>query len=467
VQARLLVADSGEGSLADLILELEREGYRVDRVDLRHLTADRIEELREIGEGPEAILIELGEARAPLPDRGALPDDVAVVALRSPGSSRRSVDALRLGADDAVALPVDPEELALRLARAIERRRPFRDPGRRRSVGEGPATLLGTSAALQEIREQIERVAQGTATVLIRGETGTGKELVATAIHEQSPRRRRPFLKVNCAALPETLLESELFGYERGAFTGADHRRTGRFEEADGGTLLLDEVGDMHPRTQAKVLRVLQEQEFERLGGSRPIRVDVRIVAATNQDLEELIEAGRFRADLFFRLNVISMHLLPLRERREDIGYLAEVFLREFNRDALVPKRGFSPSALQRIVTQAWPGNVRELRNVVQRAVLMGEGPWLEPGDLALRESPPSEPVASEDSESLVSLPPEGVDYRDAERALIVAALKRTHWVQKEAAELLRMSRRRLNYRIRRLGISHPSWRVNRPGGEA
>ena len=493
MQARLWVADSASGSIAHLVRELEQRGYGVERVAGGDVTAERIDELRAIGEGPDAILVALGEGTAPLRSLSALPEDLAVVAVQATAGAPPPVDALRLGADDALAAPVDADELALRLARAIERRRTHRGSGRRTAeTGACAAALLGQSEALERVREQIARVAPGRATVLITGETGTGKELVAAAVHDHSPRRRRPFLKVNCAALPETLLESELFGYERGAFTGADHRRTGRFEEAHAGTLLLDEVGDMHPRTQAKVLRVLQEREFERLGGSRPIQVDVRILAATNQDLEALIAAGRFRADLFFRLNVISIHLPPLRERREDVAFLAKEFLREFSHEAGVPKRGFSPAALEALERQPWPGNVRELRNVVQRAVLMGDGPWIEPGDLTLHAPLPAPDVderratgrprdfaraagfpdpcsgsspAVIPAPPLVLIPPEGVDYRDVERALLLAALERTGWVQKEAAALLRMSRRRLNYRIQRLGISHPSWRRNRPRG--
>jgi transcriptional regulator with GAF, ATPase, and Fis domain len=322
--------------------------------------------------------------------------------------------------------------------------------------------LLGESAPIRLVREQIARVAPGRATVLITGETGAGKELVATAIHENSPRRNRRFLKVNCAALPEPLLESELFGHERGAFTGAQQRRTGRFEEADGGTLLLDEVGDMHPRTQAKVLRVLQEREFERLGGSRPIRVDVRILAATNQDLQRLIEEGRFRADLYYRLNVVSIHLPPLRERPVDIPLLASVFLSEFNRESPRPKRGFTADALEALDRYDWPGSVRELRNTVQRSVLMGDRQWIEAADLGLPFNAPGSEGPSAGSPGMIRLPEEGADYREVERALILSALERTGWVQKRAAEHLRMSRRRLNYRIRRLGIYHPSWPRNR-----
>jgi DNA-binding NtrC family response regulator len=461
----VLVADWGSAALAEVIRGLEREGYEVERMASDRLGADALEELRRMGEAPDAVLVELGPADAP----GAgvlsrLPGDLAVVAVVQPGGSTRPSLALRLGADDAVTLPVESEELALRIARAIERRRLARETapheGRAPDLGT-PSMLLGRTANLRRVREQIARVAPGRATVLITGDTGTGKELVATAIHESSPRRDRPFVKVNCAALPEPLLESELFGHERGAFTGAEQRRIGRFEEAHGGTLLLDEVADMDPRTQAKVLRVLQEREFERVGGSRPIQVDVRILAATNQDLEELIEAERFRQDLFYRLNVVSIHLAPLRERREDLLPLAEAFLADVNRESPHPKRGFSPAVLGALEAYPWPGNVRELRNAVQRAVLMGEGPWVEPADLGLPQQRQRE--GSDAGSGLVRLPEKGIDYRSVERALIVAALERTGWVQKDAAVLLRMSRRRLNYRIRRLGISHPAWRRNRP----
>jgi transcriptional regulator with GAF, ATPase, and Fis domain len=300
--------------------------------------------------------------------------------------------------------------------------------------------------------------------VLITGETGTGKELVAAAIHEASPRRTQAFIKVNCAALPETLLESELFGHERGAFTGADQRRLGRFEEAHRGTLFLDEIGDMHPHTQAKLLRVLQEQEFERLGGTRPIKVDVRILAATNQNLAARIAEGSFREDLFFRLHVVSIEVPPLRERPADIPVLAERFLVETNAELPRPKRGFTAEAQAALVRHPWPGNVRELRNVVERAVLMGEGEWIGERDLALAA------LVTPDvrgAPALVSLPPEGIALAEVERAAIVAALDRCGWVQKDAARLLRLSRRKLNYRIARLGIRHASWRRNRPGGSA
>jgi Nif-specific regulatory protein len=266
-------------------------------------------------------------------------------------------------------------------------------------------------------------------------------------------------VRVNCAALPEALLESELFGHERGAFTGAGQRRIGRFEEANGGTLFLDEIGDMHPHTQAKVLRALQEREFQRLGGTGSIRVDVRVVAATNQDLRALIAHGRFREDLLYRLDVVSIHLPALRERLDDLPELADEILAE-----LAPETGpheLGAEARARLAGHAWPGNVRELRNVLERAALLA-GPRIGPGDLRLSAARVEADPAPRKSQGLVHLPPEGADHRAVERELIVTALERSGWVQKDAASLLRMSRRRLNYRIRRLGIAHPSWRVNR-----
>jgi transcriptional regulator with GAF, ATPase, and Fis domain len=265
-------------------------------------------------------------------------------------------------------------------------------------------------------------------------------------------------VKVNCAALPETLLESELFGHERGAFTGADRRRIGRFEQANGGTLLLDEVGDMSPATQAKLLRVLQDQEFQRLGATQVLRTDARIVSATNQDLEARIADGLFREDLFFRLNVIRIHLPPLRERPEDLMALAHHFLEHFSQSRERPPSGFTSSALERIRAHPWPGNARELQNAVERAVLMAEGQRIGATDLTLFENRSREATERWCPE----LPPAGLSLREVERELVLAALRRTGFVQKGAAELLGISRRKLNYMIRRMGITHAGWRRNR-----
>src|ERR1700716_4210779 len=234
--------------------------------------------------------------------------------------------------------------------------------------------IVGSSAALQHVLEIVKKVAKSNTTVLIRGETGTGKELIAGATHHNSLRAARNFVKVNCAALQENLLESELFGHEKGAFTGADKQRIGRFEQADGGTLFLDEIGDMSPSTQAKILRVLQEHEFERLGGTRTLRVDVRLIAATNRNLPQMVSTGHFREDLYYRLNVVSIEMPPLRERKEDVNQLAMFFLRRFAGELKKRVDGLSPDALKLLMRYNWPGNIRELENSIERAVLMSDG---------------------------------------------------------------------------------------------
>jgi transcriptional regulator with GAF, ATPase, and Fis domain len=311
---------------------------------------------------------------------------------------------------------------------------------------------VGESAALAAAVELATRVAPTRSTVLLTGETGTGKELLAELIHARS-RVRGSFVKVNCAALPETLLESELFGHERGAFTGADRTRIGRFEQANGGTLFLDEIADMSPATQAKLLRVLQDQEFHRLGGTRALRTNARIVAATNRDLEAAIREGRFREDLYFRLDVIGIRLPPLRERPEDVAGLARHFLAELARALERPLEGFEAGALERLRAHPWPGNVRELRNVVERAALMADGPRIERVDLA---------PAARGARPAAELALEGLTLREAERLLVESALRRSGFVQKRAAQLLGVSRRKLNYIVARLGVTHPSWRRHR-----
>jgi len=287
--------------------------------------------------------------------------------------------------------------------------------------------------------------------------------LIAGLIHRASPRAEGPLVKVNCAALPETLLESELFGHERGAFTGADRQRIGRFEEANGGTLFLDEVGDTSRATQAKLLRVLQDQLFHRLGGSKLLRTDARIISATNHDLGARIAEGVFREDLYFRLNVIRIHLPPLRERPEDLVDLAHHFLRELGAEMRHPARGFTEMALAKIRSHDWPGNVRELHNTLERAVLMAEGPRIDAEDLSILRG-----RSVEDSRSWRhELPAEGISLRDVERELVIEALERTGYVQKDAAKLIGVSRRKLNYMIQRMGITHPAWRRNRDSASA
>jgi two-component system response regulator HydG len=381
-----------------------------------------------------------------------------VILMTAYGTIESAVDAMRRGAFDFVQKPFDLEQLEVRIARALEHGRLLREVTHlraERAARFAPENLVGTSPALQSALELVRKVAGSRSTALVTGETGTGKELVAGLIHGFSARADGPFIKVNCAALPETLLESELFGHERGAFTGADRTRVGRFEQAHGGTLFLDEIGDMASSTQAKLLRVLQDREFTRLGGSRPLRVDVRIVAATNRELEREMREGRFREDLFYRLNVIRIAMPALRERPDDVETLAAHFAKQFAREMGRAERRLSPAAIARLRAHAWPGNVRELRNVIERAVLLADGERIEVSDVDVSDAPaPEESTAANQSR--------GLSMREAERALVLAALARAGFVQKDAAQLLGVSRRKLNYIVQRMGITHPSWRRNR-----
>ena len=385
----------------------------------------------------------------------------AVVLMTAHGTIDAAVDAMREGAFDFLQKPFELAELEARLERAAVQARLLAEVtelraslGTRRSRG----ALVGKHPVFLAAIELAERVANTRSTVLVNGETGTGKELIAGLVHSASQRADGPFVKVNCAALPETLLESELFGHERGAFTSADRQRIGRFEQASGGTLFLDEIGDLSLATQSKLLRVLQDQEFQRLGGARTLRTDARVVAATNKELRAAIAAGEFREDLFFRLNVITIELPALRERLADIELLARHFLAEFAQELGRPRSGFAAAALARIRSHSWPGNVRELRNAIERAVLMGDGPTIELGDLSLGDSA----AASGRGAWRPQLPARGLALPEIERAAVQEALERCGWVQKDAADWLRISPRKLNYMIQQMGITHATWRRNR-----
>ena len=383
----------------------------------------------------------------------------AVILMTAYGTIEAAVEAMRRGAFDFVQKPFDLEQLEVRVAKALEHGRLLREVTHlraERAARFAPENIVGSSPALQSAIELARRVASSRSTALVTGETGTGKELIAGLIHGLSARADGPFVKMNCAALPETLLESELFGHERGAFTGADRVRIGRFEQAHGGTLFLDEIGDMAPATQAKLLRVLQDREFTRLGGSRPLRADVRIVAATNRELEREMRAGRFREDLFYRLNVIRIAMPALRERPDDVEALAAHFALHFAREMGRPDRRLSPAAMARLRAHAWHGNVRELRNVIERAVLLADGERIEASDVDVCEAPELLPVPAEPGAAA------GLTMRAVERSLVLSALARAGFVQKDAAQLLGVSRRKLNYMVQRMGITHPSWRRNR-----
>jgi DNA-binding NtrC family response regulator len=372
--------------------------------------------------------------------------EVPVIVMTAFGTVATAVEAMKQGAADYLTKPIDLDELEVLVARTLERRALVSENAELRRQVEGRYRLEGLESGNPRMQEAINvaaRAAESRATMLIRGESGTGKELLARAIHYASPRARKPLVAVNIAALPETLLESELFGHERGAFTGADRERRGRFELADGGSLFLDEIGDLPRNTQVKLLRVLQEQAIERLGASRPIQVDVRIIAATNRDLEALVRTGEFREDLYYRLNVVSVEIPPLRERREDIPLLVDHFIRRFAAENRTPVSGIFREALDYLLKYPYPGNVRELENLIQRAVVLARGSLVTTADL-----PVHVPGASADTAE------EGASFVERvarfERQMLIDALARADGVQTRAARLLGMSERHLRYKLRK-----------------
>ncbi|HSO31510.1 MAG TPA: sigma-54 dependent transcriptional regulator [Labilithrix sp.] len=395
--------------------------------------------------------------------------DLPIVMITAHGTVDTAVEALKLGAFDYLTKPFDKDEVRQVVAKALKTRAlaqeeatasvPFAPP-----VAGARFGIIGASAGLTDLYAVLERVADSPTTVLITGESGTGKELVARALHEHSTRKDKPFIKVNCAAIPKELIESELFGYERGAFTGAVSSKPGRFELANGGTLFLDEVGEIPVEMQVKLLRALQESEFERVGGIKTIHVDVRLVAATNRDLKKLIAANAFREDLFYRLNVVSIRLPALRERDSDIPLLVEHFLTKFNERLKKQVTGVEPEALEILSAYTWPGNIRELENVMERSVLFCDAQKLRvedlPGELRGFSSGSVAPPASDPTTSTMPLPAEGglkehvkVAMSRLERDLVSRALKQTSGNVTHAARLLKISRKGLQLKMKELGL--------------
>jgi two-component system response regulator PilR (NtrC family) len=379
-----------------------------------------------------------------------------VILLTAHSTLENAIAAMRLGAYDFVAKPFQSAELAAVVAKALEKQELATENQRLRAqVGEGGSRdLAGKSPAVRAVLDLVVRIAPTRTTVLITGESGTGKERVARAIHNHSDRAERPFRVVNCGALPEALMESELFGHERGAFTGADKRHTGLFRDADGGTVLLDEIGELPAPLQVKLLRVLQERTVRPVGATQEVPVDVRVLAATNRDIEADVAIGKFRSDLYYRLNVIRMILPPLRERREDVPVLAERFMRRFAQEMGKDILGFTPDAVRALQAYPFPGNVRELENVVERAVALAGARVIGLGDLP----PELSGVAGAPTPALLTLPQEGTRLDDVlgevERRLILAAMERTGGVRKRAAELLGITFRSLRYRLKKQGLS-------------
>ena len=382
-----------------------------------------------------------------------------VIMLTGTKSVKTAVDAMKLGAADYLSKPFDVDELRIIIDRVLNSSELEREVKQLRAqVVQRYAfhNLIGKSQGMQEIYSKIEQVADSRTTVLITGESGTGKELVAKALHYNSSRRERPFVALNCAALPETLIESELFGHEKGSFTDATARRVGQFELANTGTLFLDEIGDLSPVTQAKLLRVIQEREFTRIGGVQPIKVDVRIVAATNKNLDDLVRKAQFREDLYYRINVIALFLPPLRERGEDVPLLAKHFLEKRLDEEQRPQIQFGKDALELLTRYSWPGNVRELENVVEQAFIWSQH--------AAQITPEHLPALVKNDSRSTSLRDDTLAGRmslekavmEFEREIILDALKRTNYVQTHAANLLGISRRMLKYRMDTLGIGRP-----------
>jgi len=441
---RVFTAASGEDALASL------EQTRPDLVtlDLVLPGMDGLETLRQL------------QDRVP---------DASVVMLSGHGQARNIVEAMKLGASDFLRKPFEVEELDLAFQKALEKRALRREVeelrGRVRSESE-LLMLCGDDPKMQECRDIIEQVADTDITVLVRGESGTGKELVARALHRLSARADRPFVKVNCAALPSELLESELFGFEKGAFTGAQRRKLGKFEYANHGTIFLDEISEMHPSLQAKLLQVLQDGEFSRLGGENDVRVDTRVIAATNRNLETAVTDGSFREDLFYRLNVVTVLLPPLRDRKDAIPLLVEHFLDMYNRQYGKDLERLSPETIEVFRSHQWPGNVRELENMVKRMVVLGnEAAVLE--EIAHRMEAAE---AADGGHSALDLAALGVDLSDArgvdlkaiakraaqiaEKRVIEKVLDQTRWNRKEAAERLQISYKALLYKMKDNGLS-------------
>jgi two-component system response regulator HydG len=455
VADRVLIVEDNEALRVGIRLALDEAGYAVQEASSGE------EAIRKLETEPCHVVvtdIRLGDSNGVdiLKKAKEVNSEIEVILMTAYATVETAVQALRFGAFDYILKPFDIEHLKHRVKTAFQMRRMrgelevFRKAAYRSAIND--SLLVSDSKGMKEILAIVKKIAPTNATVLITGDTGTGKELLATLIHLGSLRASGPLVKVNCAALHENLLESELFGHERGAFTGAERLRIGRFEQADKGTIFLDEIGDMSATTQAKVLRVIQEHEFERLGSSgKSVKVDVRVVAATNKDLRKEVQEGRFREDLFFRLNVVHLHIPPLRERPEDILPLARHFLDRFGFDFKKRVEGLSPEAVEKMKLYAWPGNVRELQNAIERTVLLCDGPLISAEELTIESGSPRAGKA---------IGPEGtLKLEELERGAIERALQVARGVQKDAAELLGITPRVLNYKIAEMKIDWKSFR--------
>ncbi len=449
---KILIVDD-ESSLRDMLaILLQREGYQV------HQAKNGVDALERISEGSFDLVIT--DMRMPV--MGGLEllkqlreqeHEVAVVMLTAFSSMEEAVEAMKLGAYDYITKPFKNDEIRVVVKNALERKA-LKEENRqlKQQLGQRFSfqCLIGKSPSMMKVISLLERVAPSQANVLITGESGTGKEVVAKAIHQNSPRKDKPFVPINCGAIPENLLESELFGHEKGAFTGAEKRKEGLFESADKGTLFLDEVGELPMGMQVKLLRVLQEREFRRVGGTTNIPLDIRLVAATNQNLENMVKRGTFREDLYYRLNVVSMELPPLRHRLEDIPLLMENFYQRLTGST---EYHLDKSVLERLYNYGWPGNIRELENLVERSVVLDED-----GRMTLETLPAHlKNSSSQSTEMLLEIPDKfNLEewLEDIERTMLLKALEKSGGVRKQAAELLGISFRSIRYRLDKLGIN-------------
>jgi DNA-binding NtrC family response regulator len=459
---RILVVDDHDSLRKGLVKALTNAGHDVEEAGNGTVAIERLQDSQF-----DVVLTDLRMGGADgldvLRTSTKIQPHAAVILMTAFGSINTAVEAMKIGAVDFVQKPFEIEEMELKIDKAIELRHLKHQVEYLRDAQQENYDfdrIVGASGALQQVLGVVSKVARSNSTVMIKGETGTGKELIAGAIHHNSLRASKAFVKVNCAALQENLLESELFGHEKGAFTSADKQRIGRFEQADGGTLFLDEVGDMSPSTQAKILRVLQEHEFERLGGTRTLRVDVRIITATNRNLSTMVREGRFREDLYYRLNVVSVEMPPLRDRKDDIPALAQFFVKRYSDELKKRVDRIESDALKVLMRHHWPGNIRELENVIERAVLLTDGGAVTLSDLQIGEQTTS---ASGERQPAVRIPPTGIPLEEIERQAVVEALKMSNWIQKDAADLLGISPRVMNYKIKILNIEIPRSRRVQP----
>jgi DNA-binding NtrC family response regulator len=452
MKTRILVVEDEEKLRRVVSLQLESAGYEV-------LTAGSAEEGLRLASGVNLVITDL---RLPGMDGMELLEAlqrqnarVPVIVMTAFGTVEIAVEAMKLGAADFLPKPFSLDHLMAVVRKALEVQT-LRDEnirlkdelGRRYRIGN----IIGTGPKMQEILGAVMRVAPTRTTVLLCGESGTGKDLIARAIHHHSPRAAQPFVKINCTAIPENLMESELFGYEKGAFTGAATAKPGKFEQADKGTVFLDEIGDVPPAVQVKLLRILQEREFERLGSNKTRQIDVRVIAATNVDLRRALEEGNFREDLYYRLNVFPLTIPPLRERAEDIPALAEQFLHKFAAETGSQVRQISDAARAKLVEYHWPGNVRELENAIERSLLYASGDTLRPEDIRLDHAP-KRSLGNGGAAAANGFLPEGMSLEEHEQNLIREALRRASGNKSQAARLLGLTRNALRYRLSQMGL--------------